>query len=527
MTATKSSAAALALALGVLYVGLRWGSTVAGGSDSSGYVVQSGLWQARGLIVRQEIVSDSPWPFAAQTWTPLGFVPSPRVRDAIVPSYAPGYPLLMALAQLIAGYCAAFVVAPLCGAFTIWSTYQLGRRLFASTAIALGGALLVAASPVFLHQLMNPMSDVPVTAAWTTALWLAIAQYPLGAGVASAIAIAIRPNLAPLIAVLFAWLAATNRVAIVRAAVGVVPALVGIALLNAYLYGSPFRSGYGSLAEIYALGNVSSNVRLYSAWLMDVQTPVVVLAALFFVAPGLVATRIRAPRILLGGTIGVMVASYLFYTPFDAWWYLRFLLPMWPVLLLLTVAVLAASAARVAPQATRARAIAVSTIIAAVAVHGVWIAVDRGAFAIGAGERRYAEVGRFLAHLTDPDAVMLSWQQSGSLRMYADRLTLRFDVMDPRWLDRAVAYLQTSGRHPYLVLDGGEDGAFRRRFAASRIGALDWQPIAVYDTPRVAIYDAIDRTNQHAPLVLGRDDDDRAPWRCEKPQIWPPRLRMK
>ena len=47
-------------------------------------------------------------------------------------------------------------------------------------------------------------------------------------------------------------------------------------------------------------------------------------------------------------------------------------------------------------------------------------------------------------------------QHSGSLRLYADRLTLRYDALDPLWLDRVVAYLQSIGRRPYYVLDGAE-----------------------------------------------------------------------
>ena len=70
--------------------------------------------------------------------------------------------------------------------------------MFDRPGIALWGAALVATSPVFLYQLMNAMSDVPVTAAWTLALVLTIARRPLAAGLAMSAAIAIRPNLAPL-----------------------------------------------------------------------------------------------------------------------------------------------------------------------------------------------------------------------------------------------------------------------------------------------------------------------------------------
>jgi len=169
MSATRAARAAglvaAALALMVLYAGVHFGALVAGGSDSYGYVSQAGLWQ-RGLpIVQQDIVRPSPWPFAAQTWSPLGYRASPKQRGAIVPLYAPGLPLLMALFQVVGGYCGAFLVVPLCGALTIALTFVLGRRLFDAPGIALWGACLVATSPVFLYQLMNAMSDIPVTAA--------------------------------------------------------------------------------------------------------------------------------------------------------------------------------------------------------------------------------------------------------------------------------------------------------------------------------------------------------------------------
>src|SRR5204862_3355907 len=143
--------------------------------------------------------------------------PSPHWRDGIVPIYPPGLPLLMAIFQTIGGYCAAFLVVPLCGALTIWLTFVFGRCVFGAPGIALWGAFLVATSPVFLYQLMNAMSDVPVTAFWMAALVLAVGRRPVGrerprvvgplaSGLTMSIAIAIRPNLAPLAVVLGVWL---------------------------------------------------------------------------------------------------------------------------------------------------------------------------------------------------------------------------------------------------------------------------------------------------------------------------------
>ena len=56
--------------------------------------------------------------------------------------------------------------------------------------------------------------------------------------------------------------------------------------------------------------------------------------------------KVPFARVLLGGSLLVVLLSYLFYQPFDAWWYLRFLLPMWPVMMLLTAAALESMARR-------------------------------------------------------------------------------------------------------------------------------------------------------------------------------------
>src|SRR5882672_9343545 len=194
------------LSLAALYAAVRWGALIAGGSDSYGYVSQAGYWQRGSLVIQEDMIRPSPWPGAALTWAPLGYRPSPRRPDAIVPLYAPGLPLLMALGQTIAGFCGAFFVVPLCGALTVWLTYALGRRVFDAPGIALWSACLVATSPVFLYQLMNAMSDVPATAAWTLALVLTVARRPLAGGLAMSAAIAIRPNLVPLAMVLLAWI---------------------------------------------------------------------------------------------------------------------------------------------------------------------------------------------------------------------------------------------------------------------------------------------------------------------------------
>ncbi len=110
----------------------------------------------------------------------------------------------MAAAKTIAGHCAMFLVTPLSGALLVWITFAIGRRLV-SDAVGLAAAWLVATSPAVLAMLVSPMSDVPAAAFWAAAMYFTLgssSRSALMAGLAASAAILIRPNLAPLAAIL-------------------------------------------------------------------------------------------------------------------------------------------------------------------------------------------------------------------------------------------------------------------------------------------------------------------------------------
>ena len=529
----RATIAAAVLAIGLVLAARQWGVRALGGADTYAYVTEAGLLRAGSLIVREDVVRDSPWPGGLGTWAPIGFREVPDERDAITPVYPPGFPLLIALFQRLFGFCGTFWVVPLCAGAVVWLTHVLGRRLFDRSDIALASALLVAASPVFLYESMATMSDVPATAAWTLALVLAMAGRAFPSGLAAAAAILIRPNLAPVAGALILWSllrdvdakrsAGRWGTSTLRVLAGIAPAVAAIASLNAALFGSPLVSGYGELGDLYSVRYLWPNVTRFTRWIAETDTPVIVLAGLFFVHPRFIAqARVPFARVLLGVFIAAVVASYLFYLPFDAWWYLRFLLPTWPVVMVLTAAGIHAIARAIA---RRHAVIVFSTIVLTLAIHGVVVAANRSAFTLWAGEGRYIDVARYLAAATEPNAVFITVQHSGSIRVYADRLTLHFQRLDRRWLDRAVARLQASGRHPYIVLDAGEVEAFRERFGAdNRLGALDWPPKAAYEDSLVVVYDSDLRTAASAPLQIPSSRGKSART-CVRPAVWPPRLR--
>jgi len=542
LSTTQASLATAVVAVLAGAASVHFGSTVVGGADSYGYLSQAGLWQQRELLIRGDIIRQSPWPLAIETWAPLGYRPAAGRIDAVAPLYPPGLPILMAGVQRVFGYCGAFFIVPLATAAAVALTFLLGVGVFARPTPSFWAAALVAASPAFLFQSMNPMTDVPVVAAWTLVLVLAVADRPLAAGLAMALALAIRPNLVLIAAAVGVWIALRDwrawrsngqmPVRTLRTIVGVAPAVIGIAWFNRYLFGSPLVSGYGSLDSLYALSHVSKNVSQFTTWLFETETPIVLASVLFFVAPRWVGeTRAPFPRVLVGGVMLAVALSYVFYLPFDGWTYLRFLLPMWPVLMLSIAVALEAAARRWVAIHAGAGALPQLLALACVALavwRGVGIASERGTFDLWRGERKYADIGRYLSDHTGARAVILSFQHSGSIRLYADRLTMRWDQLDVAWLDRAIEYLISVGRHPYIVVDGDEAQLFRELFGTqNQLGRLDWTPMAALPRRQpVMIFDAGDRRARQTETIADSGEGS-AGWRCIQPQRWPPRLRME
>jgi hypothetical protein len=102
-------------------------------------------------------------------------------------------------------------------------------------------------------------------------------------------------------------------------------------------------------------------------------------------------------------------------------------------------------------------------------------------FEIGEGEQKYLDVGRYLARELPPETVVIAGLHAGNIRLYSQLRTLRVDVLDDAWLDRAIDYLKSIGPAPYLVLEESEVQNFRQRFASQ-------QAVALVDRPAVAVH---------------------------------------
>ena len=485
-----AAVALAAVALSAL-VSIRWGAFAIGGSDSHCYAGQARMFLEGRASLAPPLTLPVPWPHAAATFAPSGFAQGPDPAGGSVPLCAAGLAVAMAGASAVAGDAAVFAVVPLLAMLGVWSTWLLGRRA-AGPVVGAASAVLVACSPIFLYQAVQPMSDVPAAALWTAALATALgpseSRKPgpgrgLAAGLLTGAAIMLRPNLAPLAVIPVALLWA-SRGAALAAAAGTVPGVVIVALLQAAIYGSPLRSGYGDLSQLFSLAYVPTNLANYPAWIAFAHTPVL---ALGFAAPLLARRRVVSCG-LAAFVLGVL-AAYLPYVPFNDWWYTRFMLPAIPALIVL-MAIVAERGVSALPRPAGVAALAV----AVVALGGYWLhrAEDVSVFRLKSLEQKYVELGRLAGRLP-PHAIVIAAQPAGSVRYYARKPTLSWDAIEPDWLDRVMAECRARGLSPYFAIESWEMDAFKTRFRG-RSGAadLDWPPRATLGNV-IFVYDPADR----------------------------------
>jgi hypothetical protein len=542
-TERRGAIVAAFAAIAAALTGVIWGTYVAGGPDSYCYLNQAELFAQGRVRDPQPIVQDAPWPNRVDTAVPVGHVAAPRGEIAAVPMCPPGYPFALALARFVGGRAAMFWVVPIMGGLAVWWTFLIGRRVGGAAAGAMA-AVLLATSPAFLYQIVQPTSDVPAAALWAAALVVAVqppnARRAWLTGTLAGAALLIRPNLAPLgvvVAGMVVWAAAHAAQSPSRTttdaahsptvvprqtlalALGALPFFFVVMALQNAMYGGPLTSGYGSLSLLFSFDHIGPNLARYPRWLLETQTPLVLLA---LVAPWSASTReTRRHAWWLLAFVFVTFACYLPYTVYDAWWFLRFLLPAFPAMLVLTASVLVSLSHQVAsnerggqarltpsgpeqplrgqarltpagPDPSRLRFSALVLIALALVAFQLYTAERRAVFRLHDLERRFRDGGEYVARKLPENAVVFTTQQSGSVRYYAGRPTIIWDMLDPAWLDRALDHLRARGYRPYFLFERAEDLTFRQRFEAhSRFGGLEWPPIAdIYR--EIRIFDPLD-----------------------------------
>jgi hypothetical protein len=494
-------AAALIVCAGVVGVTVRYNSFIPWGTDSGAYINAAHRWAEGELFDVAPLGFRFHWASNPYVHTPHGH--RPGVKGTYTSSYPLGYPVLLAAALKLGGSLAPYVVAPICAGLLAWCAFLVGRECSPWAGVV--AAVLIAASPVTLAHAVMAMSDVPATAFWGAA-WVLSLRGGLGAaassGLAAAMAVMIRPNLAPLAMVIFGSLAMSHWRGLAatwpRCLIFGVSAAAGPALVlwsQAVLYGGAFTSGYpASLDYFFSIDRIPQNARLYPALLAQVHTA---LPALGFLAAPLALKRSvgRQARLVVFAAVAIIVVNYALYLPyltFEDWGYLRFMLPAMLALFVLFGSVVAALGSWLA---RRRRWLAVVAILPIVPVVSATRDETRITLADSPRHLRLHMMGRYLREVLPGNAVILTYAHGGALSHYTGRPIVRLDQIEPRALDGVVSDLMNGAYRPVFVLDMAvEHAMFVNRFKDSRYIALDWPARAEFATELSVLYvDAGDR----------------------------------
>lgn len=465
---------ALGLAALVYAALLAWHcGAVAGGADSSGYLNHARLLSEGRLRTPVRAVVGAPaLGLSAFAYMPLGFTPAdPGDATNMVPTYPPGLPLLIAGAAPAVGWeraPAAMMVGHAVAGLAL--LYAFARRLGVSQWGAAAGGLLLATSPLYPFATVQVLSDVPALV-WVLAAVLAAMRsadrigWAAVAGVAFGFAVFVRPTNVLALAPIACALGTSPRrwVAFVTAGLPLAAAWFGY---NAYLYGHPLRTGYGWTGGQFGGAWVGITLRHYAIWLPVLLTPGVVLA---LGLPWLREVRWRE-QAMLASWVAAFGGFYLFYVcTHETWWYLRFLLPAFPAIVVAGLLVGEALLRRV--RVSWRRGLAAVSIVAALAWSIAW-AFPLRSWRLGQDERAYVEACTWARANVPPHAVVLATQVSGAARYYTDFTLVNWAQLTPADVAQIRRAAAVNGQPLFAVLFPAEETGCLRAVPG------DWERVA-------------------------------------------------
>ena len=452
----RAALAVASLALGLYACFLcRNVAAVASASDSSGYFNHARLLASGHLRLEPRTIEGLPLGAAPKgLYTALGFKPAWDGKG-LVPTYPAGLPLLILAAQPLAGWRHAgdlvLVLHSLAGVALV---FALGRRLGLATPWAALGAIAVALSPLYVFMSLVAMSDVP-SLVWTTLAILAALRsrerpgWALAAGAAVACDVLLRPtNVLVLVPLAIALGGSPRRWLLLGA--GGLPGAVFFFAHSWAAYGSLLATGYGDSSRDFSLALVTGALAHYAHWLPRLLTPVVVLA---LALPFWGGKSSRNRWMLLAW----ILAYASFYSTYrytqDAWWFLRFLLPAVPAVVVGGLLVLQSLSLRLPGWADPAR----SPVAFVVALALATSQLDHQSkllhpLSVGDEERVYSKATDWMSKNLPNNAICLSMQVSGALVYYTPYTFIRWDALDRDNLPRVESAIRATGRPLYAVL---------------------------------------------------------------------------
>ena len=462
----------LLLLMAVIYAVFLWreGSSCAGGADSSGYMnsarlLGEGRWSAPMRPPEGAAVEAT----GAGAFMPLGFSARSESRR-LIPTYPLGLPLHLLVAAKIAGWDRAAILVNLFSAIggggVLW---LLGRRTGFSPAWSAIAVAWLWFCPLLIFSSVQAMSD-SLAMLWGLAVLLCSlrlrdgARWGVACGVALAVAVLVRPtNVLLAIPVLLA--AGWNLPGLAWIFAGGLPGAVLLGFYNQHAYGSVLATGYGDVSDAFGPAFLPHNLRHIFLWVPQLLSPLVCLVAVLpflrkrWTRDGL--TLAAWPVLLIG------FYSFYFHTG-ETWWYLRFILPAFPLLILGAISVLREITR--CPEVVRYWAPKIVLVLALGwetrfnhTLHPASVAAEQAT---------YRNVTDWARKNIPQAGAVFCMQVSGAFFFYTDLPVVRWDQINPDAVAPLLDALAKRHRAAYAVLY-----EFETRPALDRLGG-EWSKTA-------------------------------------------------
>jgi 4-amino-4-deoxy-L-arabinose transferase-like glycosyltransferase len=398
----------------------------------------------------------------------------------------------MALGALIAGWeYGPFLVTPIVGLLSLLLIYLVGLELGLPRGFSIAGAIILAASPTFIHYSTQPMSDA-VAMFWSLAAILAAMRsrkldgWALLAGAAFGMAFLTRPSNALLLIPLLFSLRLKFKT-ILFFILGGLPLAAIFFTYNIVAHCHPLLTGYweNGLQNLVTTTGFTDRFNFYRYWIKVTMSPLPLLGWLVVAADRKVEWRNRAMLISWFG------AFFLFYSCYDydiygAWWYTRFLLPAYPAMILGALLVARDIVGLLRKWISEANQARLRWIVLAILLGITFSHENRnikryGLFILGPREIVHYTSCRWADQTIPSNSLVVSMHMSGALRFYTERPIVRWDWLDPERWSVVKKHAAERGYQWYALLWPFEVEEAQKRLGGkwTKLGMLDqislWQ----------------------------------------------------
>jgi len=422
---------------------------------------------------------------------PLAYDPGPR-PGTMSTGYPIGFPMLIALGALIAGWeYGPFLVTPIVGLLSLLLIYLAGLELGLSRGFSIAGAIMLAASPTFIHMATQPMSDA-IAMFWSLSAILAALRsrkrdgWALLAGAAFGMAFLTRPSSVLLLIPLLFSPRLKFKI-ILFFILGGLPLAAIFFTYNIVTHGHPLLTGYwaNGVQNLVTTTGFTDRFNFYRYWIKVTMSPLLLLGWLVVAANRKVEWRNRAMLISWFTAFFLFYSCYA-YDIYGAWWYTRFLLPAYPAMILGALLVARDAIGLLGKWISEANRTRLRWIVLAILL-GVTLSHENryirrfDLFNFGPREIAYYTSCRWADQTIPSKSLVVAMRMSGALGFYTERPIVRWDWLEQEQWSIVKKHAAESGYQLYALLMPSEIEETQKRLGGkwTKLGMLDqaslWQ----------------------------------------------------